>query len=72
MSEPDSSHPHSYLFTVRLWKEDMGDASKELRGEVRHVLSGEVHYFRNWHTLLEYLAGTLDELDVQREGGGGM
>ena len=48
--------PHrSHLFTVRLWLEDLGDGRTEWRGQVQHVLSGEVRYFRDWPTLITLL-----------------
>ena len=53
--------PHSYLFTVRVWQEGMGEDKVELRGEIRHVLSGELRYFRDWNTLITYLADKVHE-----------
>jgi hypothetical protein len=41
----------SQLFTLRLWREDIGEGRTELRGRLQHVLSGEVRYFRDWSTL---------------------
>lgn len=51
---------HSQLFTVRLWREELGAGETEWRGQVTHVLSGEAHYFRCWDQLgrhLEVMAG---------------
>ena len=57
--------PHSQLFTVRLWSEDIGQGQIEWRGEVRHVLSGETTYFRDW----SMLAAQLQQLyKLQRSG----
>jgi hypothetical protein len=49
----DTAHPpaHSHLFTVRVWREDLGEGQTEWRGEVQEVVSGEVRYFRDWPTL---------------------
>ena len=45
----------SYLFTVRLWWEDLGQGQTELRGIVKLVSSGEEHYFRDWGALKEVM-----------------
>lgn len=42
----------SHLFTVRVWREDLGEGRSEWRGKVQHVLSGEARYFRDWATLI--------------------
>jgi hypothetical protein len=47
--EPRPSRSH--LFTVRVWREDMGDGQWEWRGKVQHVVSGEVRYFGDWAVL---------------------
>ena len=46
---------HTHLFTVRVWREDLGDGQTEWRGEVQYVVSGEMRYFRDWPTLLTLL-----------------
>jgi hypothetical protein len=48
-------HERSHLFVLRLWQEDLGEGQVEWRGKVRHVLSGEVHYFRDWPALTALL-----------------
>lgn len=52
---PQRLHAHSQLFTVRLWREDLGAGETEWRGQVQHVLSGEAHYFRAWRELETHL-----------------
>jgi hypothetical protein len=61
----DSDHPlqRSYLFTIRLWTEPLGDGRVERRGQVQHVLTGERCTFRNWLTLVAYLEAKMHELD---------
>ncbi len=57
-----NTHPlshKSHLFMVRVWLEDLGDGETEWRGQVKHVLSGEVRYFRDWATLLEHINAML-------------
>ncbi|NCC34617.1 MAG: hypothetical protein EOM24_21760 [Chloroflexia bacterium] len=46
----------SHLFTVRLWNEVVSENCTEWRGKVQHVLSGEMHYFRDWPTLITFLS----------------
>jgi hypothetical protein len=53
--------PHSYLFTVRLWVEELGEGRIEWRGQVQHVVSGEKLYFRDWPTMLAFLRAKLQE-----------
>lgn len=50
---------HSQLFTVRVWIEPLGNGQTELRGQVRHVLSGETRYFREWAVLIVYITERL-------------
>jgi hypothetical protein len=57
---------HSYLFTVRLWAEDLGDGQAEWRGRVERVTSGEVYYFRDWSTLISLLINMLPDVQVAR------
>jgi hypothetical protein len=64
----DKAHPssRSHLFTVRVWREDLGHAQTEWRGEVQEVESREVRYFREWPTLLTLVQAMLP----QPEGSG--
>ena len=55
MSDLALWQPHSSLFTMRLWRQVSGEQPGEVRIQVRHVLSGETRYFRNWAQLEDYL-----------------
>ncbi len=62
----DQTHPvnarppaRTQLFAVRVWLEDLGQGQSEWRGEVHHVISGEIRYFRNWPALLALLEAML-------------
>lgn len=55
----DTQRPRSHLFMVRVWLEDLGDGKAEWRGQVKHVLSGEVRYFREWSALVDHLIAML-------------
>jgi hypothetical protein len=61
--ERDFCPQHSQLFTLRLWKEELGDGRVELRCKVQHVLSGETRSFRSCTALEEFL---LEKLHVER------
>jgi hypothetical protein len=64
-NEPQNTGASSCLFTVRLWPEAMGGDHVELRTEVRHVQSGEVRYFRNWGSLVDFLVDKAGESTSQ-------
>jgi hypothetical protein len=51
----------SELFTVRLWREEIGDNQAEWRGRVQHVHNGEAFYFRDWPMLIAALRKMLQE-----------
>jgi len=57
--EMKRQQPFSHLFTVRLWREELGNGQTELRGKVQHVSSGEARYFRDWPTLIAFLLALL-------------
>ena len=44
---------------VRVWLEDLGEGKTEWRGQVKHVVSGEVRYFRNWSGMTTILQNML-------------
>ena len=62
----DTAHPpsRSHLFTLRVWREDLGQGQSEWRGEVHEVESREVRYFRDWSTLLTLVQAML----LEKEG----
>jgi hypothetical protein len=55
----------THLFTIRLWRESLGDGRVEWRGQVQHVLGGERRVFRDWASLARYLECRLQELDTE-------
>jgi hypothetical protein len=64
-SHAGQNQGRSHLFTVRLWRESLGNGESEVRGRVQHVLSGERRSFRDWQTLLFYLEEKLRELEQE-------
>jgi hypothetical protein len=59
----------THLFTLRLWRESLGDGRFESRGHVQHVLGGERHSFRDWSSLAQYLERRLQELEDKEHNG---
>lgn len=51
----DAQYSPIHVFIVRLWIEDLGEGKTEWRGQMKHVMSGEVKYFRDLSTLEEHL-----------------
>jgi len=50
----------SHLFTLRLWEEHVGRGESEIRFKVRHVLSGEVRYFREWSDVVAFVTSVVE------------
>lgn len=61
----DQQQHHSHLFTLRLWREELGNDQAEWRGKVQHVISAESHYFRDWPTLIVWLQAMLPAIEAQ-------
>jgi hypothetical protein len=64
MSDHTSPSLTSHLFTVRVWREELGDDRVEWRGKVQYALSGEARYFREWTELIAFVreqAGDSDQ-----------
>lgn len=63
----DAQCSRTHLFMVRVWIEDLGDGRTEWRGQVKHVMSGEVRYFRSWSTLIRHLKAVLSSAQDTRQ-----
>jgi hypothetical protein len=57
----------SHLFTVRIWREELGDGRIEWRGKVQHALSGEARYFREWAELIAFVREQVGDADQADE-----
>jgi hypothetical protein len=62
--EKSNNERRSELFTVRLWREELGDNQAEWRGKVQHVQKGEAYYFRDWSMLVAAIRKMLQEPDA--------
>ncbi len=60
--ETSQPPPKSHLFTVRVWIEESGNNQSEIRTEVKHVLSGETRYFRDWSKMIAFMETRLSEV----------
>jgi hypothetical protein len=58
---------HTQLFTVRVWREELGAGQTEWRGEVHDVVSGERRYFRDWLALTASLQALLQAQEPARQ-----
>ena len=64
--QPDRSQ----LFTLRVWLEEGENGRLEMRGTVRHVLSGETRHFRDMHLLKHFIEHVF--LTTQADAPGGI
>ena len=56
-------YQRSHLFTVKVWREPLGEGRSEMRYQVQHVLSGETRMFRDGALLIAFLQTKLDEAE---------
>jgi hypothetical protein len=54
------------LFTLRLWVEDIDDERHEWRGELQHVNSQELRYFREWSALIGIIVAMLPDIEKEQ------
>lgn len=59
----------SQLFTLRMWVEEVGDGRFEMRGTLKHVLSGETRHFRDLTMLSRHIEHALETNKVDAPGG---
>ncbi len=65
ITDPDDFHFRSYLFTVRLWLEQLGNGRTEWRGKAQHVMSGQARYFRDWPALIAFIEKMLPDPNAE-------
>ena len=56
---PESGQSH--LFSLRVWKTSSRAGDPEFRGQIHHVLSGEIRHFRTWDTLAEFIVAQVEQ-----------
>ncbi len=67
MDTEQEQHPHSHLFTLRVWEETLGEGKAEWRGRVQEVASGETLFFRDWPGLIATLRRLIARSDLTAE-----
>ena len=60
------SSPRSYLFTVRLWVEEISPDQHEVRMQVKHVLSGQARYVREWKEMMAFMLAKVEKVEERR------
>lgn len=58
---PPASSAASQLFTVRVWVESAQGGSRQVRVEVKHVLSGASRTFREWSQVVAFIEDRLQD-----------
>jgi hypothetical protein len=66
-NEHPVTKPRSYLFAVRLWKEEVA-GGVEYRGHVREVMGGGFSNFRDWSDLAAFMRAHIEQ-DEQTQAG---
>jgi hypothetical protein len=61
--EKQSGGTRSYLFTIRVWEEEVGQDATEWRGKVQLMSNGEARYFREWTGLVSLLQRMLAQVE---------
>ena len=56
----------SAFFVLNVWEEEFEGARIEWRGELLRVDTGAVLRFEDWPEMVEYIAGALDTLRLQK------
>lgn len=47
--------PPYHLFVLKIWRAEAGADETEWRGQIQHIASREIRYFREWNLLLEFV-----------------
>jgi hypothetical protein len=51
----------SQLFTIRVWTESVDQDTRQMRIQVKHVLSGATRTFIQWSQVIEFIESQLLE-----------
>ena len=71
MNMQPEQHPQSYLFTLRVWEEGLGEGKAEWRGRVLEIAGGEALFFRDWPGLVAALERLIAKSAASRENSPG-
>jgi hypothetical protein len=53
----------SHVFSVRVWREELGAGRVEWRGKVQYAITGEARYFREWAELIAFVREQVGDTD---------
>jgi hypothetical protein len=53
---------HRHLFTIRLWREELGTGQIKWCGQVQYANDGDRRAFREWPDLVEFLVAKAEEI----------
>ena len=56
---PESGQSH--LFSLRVWRTSSYAGHPEFRGQIHHVLSGEIRHFRTWDAMAEFIVAQVEQ-----------
>jgi len=63
-NDQNLAQPTSHLFTIRIWREDVRDGQRQVRIQIKHVLSGETRYFCEWAPAVAFMSAKLQESEA--------
>lgn len=65
----EPQHLQSYLFTIRVWLEEIGGGNPKWHGKAQSISNGQTCYFRDWPALLAFLQKNIppDQGDFDHE-----
>ena len=61
LTDRDWQEPHSHMFIMRIWAEELGDGKQEWRGKLQHSQGGSIQYFRELGALGSLVEAMLAE-----------
>lgn len=69
MDNHSTSMPEpSQLFTVRVWVESGENGIKQIRIQVKHVMSGATRTYREWSQVVDFLTANLQASESVTKG----
>ena len=68
MNAPEEKS-YTQMFAMRVWAEEVENGRFEIRGTLKHVLSGETHHFRDLAALNQLIEHAVKPKEAQVPGG---
>lgn len=67
MKDNGRMHSPTYIFTLRLWQEELAVGESEWRLQLKSVETGRTHYFRDWPVLVDLLLTMVPEKGLDQD-----